>query len=172
VAVIGAFGVLATACSDTSSTDDDTTRDSAGDVVEGGDVGVFALQEGDCLDASVFLEDASGEEDTEVEQFAALPCEESHTGEVILLDAQFFGDLTEYPASDALYEASTAPCIEALDEYTGTSYASSPFDFAPLIPSEESWDVMEDRGLVCIGVTLNDAQDGFVETTTSMRAAD
>ena len=58
-----------------------------------------------------------------------------------------------------------------LNTYTGTDYATSPFDFAPLIPTQESWDVIDDRGLLCIGVTLNDAQDAPIETSESMKAA-
>jgi hypothetical protein len=158
------------ACSSDSSDADQSTRDSAGEVVEGGDVGVFALQVGDCVDASAFLETVAGGDPTEVDEFAALPCTETHSGEVVLVDEQFYADLDEFPASsDELYAAATEPCTAALDEYTGTSYESSPYDFAPLIPTEESWDVIDDRGLICVGVTLNEARDATVESTESMR---
>ncbi len=162
--------VASPACSSDSSTGDESTRDSAGEVVEGGDVGVFALQVGDCVDASAFLDTVAEGDETEVQAFAALPCTEPHSGEVVLVDEQFFADLDEFPASsDELYEAATDPCIAALDEYTGTSYESSQYDFVSLIPTEESWDVLDDRGLICVGVTLNEAQDATVESTESMR---
>jgi Septum formation len=159
------------ACSsDSPSNGDESTRDSAGDVVEGGDVGVFALQVGDCVDASAFLETVTGGDPTEVEAFAALPCTETHSGEVVLVDDQFYVDVDEFPASsDELYAAATDPCTAALDEYTGTTYESSPYDFAPLIPTKESWDLIDDRGLICVGVTLNEAGDATVESTESMR---
>jgi hypothetical protein len=170
LAALSLLGAIA-ACSSDSSTGDESTRNGAGEVVEAGDVGVFALQVGDCLDASSFLETVSDGDPAEVQGFAALPCTDTHTGEVILVDDEFFADLEEFPASaDELYAAATEPCIAALDEYTGTSYDTSPYDFASLIPTEESWDVMGDRGLVCVGVTLNESQDATVETTESMRS--
>jgi hypothetical protein len=39
-----------------------------------------------------------------------------------------------------------------------------------LVPTKESWDVIDDRGLVCVGVTLNDALDAPIESSESMRA--
>jgi hypothetical protein len=170
--VIVATFLVATvaACSSSSSTADESTRNSDGEVIDSGDVGVFALQVGDCIDASAFLDTVSDGDETEVDAFAALPCTEPHTGEVVYVDDQFFADLDEFPTSDELYEQGTTACTEALDEYTGTVYESSSFDFAPLIPTEESWDKIDDRGLVCVGVTLNEAQDATIETTESMRA--
>ena len=165
------LAALCSACSSDSSSQDESTRDSSGEVVEGGDVGVFALKVGDCVDASSFLDAVAEGDPTEVEQFAALPCSDPHTGEVILVDDQFFADLDDFPTEDDLYDSAAPACIAALDDYTGTTYESSPYDFASLIPTSESWEAIDDRGLICVGVTLNDALDAPIESSGSIRAA-
>jgi len=165
------LAVLCSACSSDASSKDETTRDSSGEVVEGGDVGVFALKVGDCVDASTFLDAVADGNPTEVEQFAALPCTDAHTGEVVLVDDQFFADLDEFPTEDDLYDSAAPACIGALDDYTGTSYESSPYDFASLIPTSESWEAIDDRGLICVGVTLDEALDAPIESAGSIRAS-
>ena len=158
-------------CTRDGSTQDASTRDSSGEVVDGGDVGVFALRVGDCLDASAFLETVVDGDPAEVDTFEAIPCDETHTAEVVLVDPGFFAELDDYPREDDLYDRAAPACVAALDEYTGTAYESSPFDFASLIPTSESWDELDDRGLICVGVTLNEARDDTVETSRSMAAA-
>lgn len=161
---------LAAACSNTSGTEDETTRDSAGDVVDGGDLGVFALQLGDCVDASNFLDTVGPGDSTVIDGFAAIPCDEPHTAEVVLVDDEYFADLEEYTSEESMSESSTPVCIAALDEYTGTEYESSQFDFVSLVPTSESWDQLDDRGLVCMGITLNEDANAPLETSESMRA--
>ena len=171
VVAVASTAVLFAGCTSDSSSNDETTRDSSGQVVEGGDVGVFALEVGDCVDASSFLDSVAEGDPAEVEQFAAIPCSDPHTGEVILVDDEFFADLDEFPTTENdLYDSAAPACVSALDDYTGTTYESSPYDFASLIPTAESWDAIDDRGLICVGVTLNDALDAPIETSGSIRA--
>jgi hypothetical protein len=164
--------LFAAAC--TSSSEADTTgRNEDGEVVEGGQVGVFRLQEGDCVRLPAAFRGPTEGTDQDIEavgDFEAVPCDESHDGEVVLVDDDYFADLAEFPPEvDSTAQAEPA-CITALDEYTGTEFASSTFTVLPLVPSSESWDAIDDRGLICIGITLNAEMTGAVDTTGSIRA--
>jgi hypothetical protein len=167
------LALFAGGCLTQNSELDETERDEDGQVVEGGDVGVFKLRVGDCLD--IPFDDPATEPGAtvasdEVESFDAVPCDQPHTGEVILVDEQFYADLDEFPGENAAFESATPACITAIDDYTGTSYEQSQFDIYSLVPTEDSWDIMDDRTLVCIGYTLDESLTTVVETTGSMRA--
>lgn len=161
------LSVSFSACGDDASNEDATTRDSVGNVVDGGDLGVFRLQVGDCLDVDGLT--GAEAEGTEVTSFEAIPCDEPHTGEVVLVAHDHFADLDEFTSVSDLADQGAQPCITALNEYTGTDYDTSAFDVIPLVPTAGSWDTIDDRELVCIGVTLNDEMSDVVETSASIR---
>lgn len=165
LAIVGAAMLLVGCSSSGGGDEDNTDRDETGEVVGGGDLGVFRLQLGDCLN----VPDADSEE-SEVSSLEGIPCSETHTGEVLLLDDQFFSDLDEYPGQEAAFEAAADPCIGVLEEFTGVSYDASPFDFYSLVPTSASWEALDDRELVCIGFTLDDELTEIVPTTGSLRA--
>jgi hypothetical protein len=172
VAALVPLLLIAAACTDSSDADT-TERDEDGAVVEDGQVGVFRLREGDCVQLPAALRDAgnaSGDV-TEVDDFEAVPCEDLHDGEVVLVDDEFFADLEEFPGDADSATQGNPPCIAALDAYTGTEFESSTFSVLPLVPTSDSWDALDDRGLICIGVTLNDELNGVIDTTGSFRAA-
>jgi hypothetical protein len=164
---------LATGCSQAAQ-QDDSERNESGTIVGDGDVGVFALRVGDCIDASGLLgkvEQADPTEITEVEEFAALPCTELHSGEVITNDKQFYAEFDSIPTNDELLESGSERCTTDLESYTGTEYDTSIYEFLPLIPTAESWEAIDDRGLICIGVTLDQSLTDVIDTTSSIKAA-
>lgn len=163
-----AFGLLALASCTDEAQQDESERDDSGAVVEGGDIGVFRLQEGDCVQLPGGTD--VGTETDEIADLAAVPCAEPHTGEVILVDDEFFADLDEYPGLDAALDQGLVRCVEVLDIYTDTDYESSNFDAFALTPTPDSWSQVDDRGLVCIGLTLDDSFESIVETTGSIRS--
>jgi hypothetical protein len=122
-------GLAITSCTSSNADVDETERDDAGNVVEGGDL-----------------------------------------GEVVLVEDQFHGDVDEFPGEDESFTMAGPPCIDALDAYTGTEYESSTFDFYTLVPTSLSWDQLDDRELVCIGLTLDDDLATVVSTMGSIRA--
>jgi hypothetical protein len=135
-------GLAITSCTSSNADVDETERDDAGNVVEGGDLGVFRLQVGDCILVPSGIDDGSTDE---VGALAAIPCNEEHTGEVVLVEDQFYGDVDEFPGEDESFTMAGPPCIDALDAYTGTEYESSTFDFYTLVPTSLSWDQLDDR---------------------------
>jgi hypothetical protein len=163
--------LLAAGCTDSSDADT-TERDEDGAVVDEGQVGVFRLREGDCVQLPAALRDTGSADGdvTEVDDFEAVPCDELHDGEVVLVDDEFFADLDEFPGDAESATQGNPPCIAALDEYTGTDFESSIFNVVPLVPTSESWDGLDDRGLICIGVTLNDELNAVIDTTGSFRS--
>jgi hypothetical protein len=159
--------ILLGACSKVEG--DTTARDESGVITEGGEVGVLALKVGDCLNDPTVL-DLSATEPSEVEAVAAVPCEETHTGEVVLVDDEFFAAESEYPGDEVIQSRSYEACVKALEEYTGKSYADSPIDTFPYTPTEDGW-ANDDRGIICVGVVLSETTMYPIESTGSMKAA-
>lgn len=132
-----------------SSSDADTTgRDDDGAVIEDGQIGVFRFREGDCVRLPPSVRDARSEAE----------------------DITEVADLEEFPGDADSITQGNPPCIAALDAYTGTEFESSMYSVVPLVPTSDSWDALDDRGLICIGVTLNDELNGLIDTTGSFRA--
>ena len=168
VAAITLLAASISSCATSEAELDETERDESGQVVEGGDLGVLRLQVGDCVQLPSDVDDGTTQE---IGAFEAIPCDEAHTGEVVLVEGQFFGDLDEFPGEDAAFESAAPRCANALDAYTGTDYDTSNFDFFTLVPTAETWDQVDDRELVCIGLTLDDDFVTPISTTGSMRAS-
>ncbi len=133
-----AAGALAlTACGGATAADD-TTRNDAGDVVEGGDVGVFSLKEGDCVLNSTA---------SEVESLQAVPCADEHDLEVYALFEMPEGD---FPGTQAVDAAADAGCLSRFDAYVGLAYADSVYAYTYLTPLESGWNQIDDREIVCM----------------------
>ena len=183
--------LLATFLAGCSAGDTDTTdRNSAGEVVSGGDVGVSKLQVGDCVTKAALGESAEASpsaspEVSEVESLPAVPCTEPHGGEVVLVDAQQFADATEMPDQKAMFDQAEAACIPAIKAYTGFDFdayleaaaAGNAPDvdvrYAPftLIPTQDSW-AAGDRSMVCIAATMDAGFETIEETTGSAKTKD
>lgn len=160
-----ALGVTLAGCN--LSTADTTTRDESGEITEAGTVGVFQLQEGDCL----IVEDVPDSNNLETtSDYGAVPCEDEHTGEVILVDDDFYSAAAEFPGEEAAFAQGQESCVSAIEDYTQTSFDDSPYDVITLVPTSASWTEIDDRELVCVGVTLNDDWTDIVATTGSMQA--
>lgn len=170
--IIGVSLIGLAGCSDSQV--DTTTRDDSGEITQGGDLGVFALKTGDCVDDPALLsgsaeaDQASGDE---VAQFDAVPCGEPHTGEVVLVDDDFFVGTTEFPGEEEVWSRSSEACAVAVEEYTGEPFLSSPYDAVALYPTAESWDAVDDRGIACLGVVLSEQTGEPIESSGSIKAA-
>ena len=172
-AVVVAVLLALTACSD--PTLEDADRDESGEIAEEGDIGVQRLQLGDCVvlpDAMISAEAAESDETVEVTEMQGRPCSEAHNGEVVLIDSTYYEDYSDdWPGYTELQsEESLERCVEGLDAYTGTVYADSSFDVTSLVPGELGWESkLNDRELVCIGVTVDDQYE-VLDTTGSIAA--
>lgn len=140
---------LATSCSD-DSTSDNTTRDDDGNITEGGDVGVFALEVGDCFDQPP---------DGNIEEVAGVPCSDPHDTEVYAIFDMEGGDDAPFPGEEAVQTASEE-CIEDLfEDYVGLDYASSRFQAFPITPTQQTWESeLNDREIICTANTVDGTQ--------------
>ncbi len=124
---------------------DETTRDEAGQIIEGGEVGVNALKLGDCFN------DTDNPVDTEtnavdVSMVEAVPCSEPHDNEVYYLGA--LPD-TPYPGADLVDEVVLDQCLTVFEAFAGISYEESRLDIGRIFPSEANW-ADQDRGYICL----------------------
>jgi hypothetical protein len=144
LALPAALLVVLSGCGE-SLTGDETERDESGEVVEEGEVGALSLQLGDCLDAAT----------TEVDSVPVVPCAEPHESEVVALFDLPEGD---YPGAEAVIEAAETGCTgERFTSYVGIEYPQSQYLISYLVPTEQTWDAIDDREIVCL-VTGPDAE--------------
>jgi hypothetical protein len=141
LASLALVGLVACGGDDTTA---DTERNDEGEITEEGDVGVFSLQVGDCLNGS-----ATGS----VTGFDGVPCDQPHLYEVY---ATF--DMADGDFDDAAVDTATEDCAGDLyTDYVGLDFQSSEFDAIPLTPTAESW-AQGDREIVCMLTTLDGTQ--------------
>ena len=131
--------LVAVAC-DNGSQSDDTTRDDSGAVQEGGDVGVFRLQVGDCLNDDIVTEQSS---------IPVVPCDEPHDSQIY---AAFDLSGSEFPGTLTVESESQDGCLERFEEIFGP-YEASPYFFGYLYPTEDSWNEINDREVLCVAST-------------------
>ncbi len=124
---------------------DTTTRDETGQIIEAGEVGVNALNVGDCFnDNPIDSESESGAVD--VLTVRAVPCSEAHDNEVYYLGA--LPD-TPYPGEDLVDELVLDQCLTVFEAFAGISYQESRLDVGRIFPSQANW-ADEDRGYICL----------------------
>ncbi len=124
------------------SADDDTTRDSAGAIVEGGDVGAFAIKIGDCLGGGV-----TGE----IQSVDGVPCDQPHQNEVYYALTVPEGDGT-FPGAEVLQDQADQACLDAFEGFVGIAFGQSAYEISTLTPTQASWDdsTQKDREILCL----------------------
>jgi hypothetical protein len=143
-----ALASLLTGCSVIDSlVPDRETRDSdTGEIVEGGDTDVFALQEGDCLGGGESTDAAADSSSTEVSNVPTVPCDEPHSWEV-------FKNVTmtddSYPGEQAAGDTADEECVTAFADFAGIGYDESVYYTNYYFPTAESW-ATGDRTINCL----------------------
>jgi hypothetical protein len=137
-----------------------------GAIDKAGNVSVFDVQVGDCLNP--------GEElGAEINKIKAVPCKEPHTHEVFALPDYPDKESDVYPGEDKLRSFANAQCLEAFGNYTGTDYLDSKLFFSYLQPSIRSWQEGDDRRIVCVIVSTGKEVTGSAKspdaTTTTVK---
>jgi Septum formation len=117
---------------------DETVRDEAGQVVEGGELGAFRIRLGDCIDVG----DA-----TDIESVQGIPCDQPHEAEVY---HAFNLPGSEWPGDAAVDEVAADGCYASFEPFVGEPYETSRYDFRTITPSEASWDEFDDREVLCL----------------------
>ena len=126
--------------------DDDTVRDEAGQITEGGEVGAFRIRLGDCM-----VDPGEGT----IESVEAVPCSDPHDLEIY---HAFNAVGTDFPA-DMDMQADLG-CYNAFEPFVGETYERSMYDYMIITPTPESWAELDDREVLC-ALTSYDGQATF-----------
>ena len=136
LACVAAAGLLLTACSAPGPVAErDTETD---EVTTAGSESAFSVKIGDC-----FNDEGSSDE---VSDLPVVPCSEAHDNEVVYLE-NFDGGV--YPGAEAMSEQAAQLCIDQFESIVGFGYEESDLGIFPMYPTEDSWNYMKDREVVC-----------------------
>lgn len=134
-----ATALVAAGCGNSSS-DDETTRDTSGAIVEGGDLGAFTIKVGDCLGGGV-----TGE----IESVEGVPCDQPHQSEVYHSFAIPDGD-GAFPGTEAVQDQADQTCLGAFQGFVGIAFETSIYEISTITPTAESWAQLQDREVLCL----------------------
>ena len=98
----------------------------------------FALLVGDCMNAADL--------GTLVETVPTVPCADAHDSEVYAVTDVADGD---FPGDDALAAQADEFCLSEFEKFIGLSYQESEIELSYLTPTEQSWNELNDRELLC-----------------------
>lgn len=140
-------GVVLAGCSSNGA-----TRDDAGQIVERGEVDIFSFAEGDCFDDPPELAASSGA--IEVPGVEGLPCSDPHDNEVIAVrdigpEAFPIADGAAFPGALAIELVAVDLCVSEFEPFVGFPFEQSILDVGAFWPTEQTWDVLNDREVVC-----------------------
>ncbi len=125
---------------------DDADRDDDGNVTSQGDLDVFEVEKGDCVDDET-LNAIGTTQSSEVSEVKAIPCQDPHAYEAYhLFDLQ--GDA--FPGEPEVQRLAQEGCVEAFRTFIGVSYDKSLLEFLYLYPQAAAWTTADDRGVVCL----------------------
>ncbi|MFV0257199.1 MAG: septum formation family protein [Acidimicrobiales bacterium] len=118
----------------------------------GSETSAFDIDVGDCLN------DVSGE----IASVNTVSCEDPHDREVYYAFNLPDG---EYPGEAAVSEAASQSCENAFSDYVGVLLDESRYGIYSLTPTQESWDVLDDRLVTCMLGAGNEKITGSAKGT-------
>lgn len=121
------------------------SRDDSGQVTESQTVGSQDLRLGDCFNDEAADEMLDGEQ-IESGELEIVPCSQPHQLEVFYVH-EIAGD--EFPGEDAVIQMADEECITAFEPFVGMAYEESTLEVYYYYPVEMSWDILDDRSIVC-----------------------
>lgn len=115
-------------------------RDESGQIQTAGMVNAFAMQVGDCVDDWALS-------DTEVSDVPGIPCADPHDNEVYAL---FDLEDGAWPGDEQVELDAQQGCYDRFKGAIGTTYEDSVLEYLPIYPSEDSWQGIDDREVICV----------------------
>lgn len=138
-------------CSVLGGADDPERDEDTGEIVESTDeTDVFAIRIGDCVETA--------ELGAEVETIPTRPCSEAHDSEVY---AGTEMTETDFPGDEATQAQADEFCYGAFSQFVGMAFEESTLGYMYLMPSEETWNQLDDREILCL---LVDPAGGVIGT--------
>jgi len=130
-------GAITTSSTTSGEAEESTTVPDDDPVTED----VFSLAVGDC-----FSNPLEGEEVQEVE---TVDCGVEHDGEVFA-EFDVTADSDTFPGNDEVVAQSEQGCADRFEGFVGVATTDSTLDVLYLYPTEQSWDRLDDRQVLCI----------------------
>ena len=100
----------------------------------------FTMEVGDCFDDTQMGVN-------EVTEVPGLPCSAPHDNEVYAL---FDLPAGPFPGDEQIDGSASLGCYERFEAAIGMSYEESIIDYIAMYPTEDSWNRINDREVVCI----------------------
>jgi len=122
--------------------EDHTTRDDAGVVVEAGEVGAFRMRLGDCI--------LSIPPNGAFDSVHAVPCTQSHAAEVYAAFNLLGDDDAAWPGATSVNGDADDGCYSRFTPFVGLAYEQSTYGFFSITPTQESWEQLDDREILCM----------------------
>jgi len=119
------------------STNAEPERDSTGQVLAPTTVDAIDIHLADCFNNP-------GAES--VEEVMVVPCAEPHDFEVF---HSFELEDGHYPGDDAVQEEWFKGCLAEFEAFVGTAFDESALDVSAIYPTEQTWNELEDREVLC-----------------------
>ena len=116
-----------------------------------GEGNVFELAEGDCF---------NDEESEEVSDVEVVSCDDPHQNEVYAVVSIAEPSELPYPGRDRVSDLAAQLCLEHFEGFVGIPYADSLLDISTLYPTQDSWESLDDREVIC---SLYDLEDLYME---------
>ncbi len=82
-----------------------------------------------------------------IDELPLMACTEVHDAEIVGL---FDIEGEDFPGIDGVKEAADAGCTSAFEEYVGTPAAESELTIFTIYPTEQTWNNLDDREVICI----------------------
>lgn len=115
---------------------------------------VFTLAVGDCFTEAEFNTSFTGDEVSEV---PTLDCAEEHDAEVYHIETLSEG---AFPGETAIESSATEACETNFETFIGVPYLESELYYSYLTPTEDGWNTIDDREIVCYIVTSGEMVTG------------
>jgi hypothetical protein len=150
-ALAGGAILVLSGCSLLGGAEDPERDEDTGEIVESSDeADVFAIRVGDCVEVADL--------GTEVQTIPTRPCDEAHDSEVYA-STEMTDDA--YPGDEATDSRADEFCYGEFTQFVGLAFEDSTLGYMYLMPSQETWDELDDREILCL---LVDPEGGVTGT--------
>jgi hypothetical protein len=122
--------------------EDHTTRDEAGVIVDAGEVGAFRMRLADCILAIP--------PDGEFDSVDAVPCSQPHAAEVYAAFTLLGDEDAAWPGATSVNADANDGCYGRFTSFVGLSYEQSTYGFFSITPTQQSWEGLDDREILCL----------------------
>ena len=116
-----------------------------------GEGNVFELAEGDCF---------NDEESEEVSNVEVVSCDDPHQKEVYAVVSIAEPDGASFPGAARVSDLAADFCLERFDEFVGLPFFDSRLNISTLNPTQDSWERLDDREVIC---SLYDLEDLYMK---------